>query len=74
MPEQDDQELEPTFGNCHGETLPESERAGNRSPFKIRKYGRETRSDAQIAEDAFWENARRRGSKDAYEQSKRSGA
>jgi hypothetical protein len=73
MPESDDKDLQPTFGGCHGETLPESERVGSRRATRFRKYG-QVRCQADIdkqEDDQWWKNAERRGAKDAYEQSKR---
>ena len=62
MPEQEDKDLQPTFGNCQGETLPESERVV-RKPLR-RKYGQVTKSEDELKDDAFWENAMRHGVSD----------
>jgi hypothetical protein len=71
MAEQDDNDSQPTFGNCHGETLPESERLTERRVTRIRKWG-QPRDVEKEKDDAFWENARNNGERD-YERSKRFG-
>jgi hypothetical protein len=66
MPESDDKDLQPTFGGCHGETLPESERMTERKPRRFRKYNQPLKP----ADEEWWENAMRNGASQ-YRQSQR---
>ena len=67
MPEQDDKDLQPTFGTFHDDTLPESRRV-IKKPRVFPKYGQQPKKDD---DEEWWQNTMINGGWD-YEQSKRS--
>ena len=59
----DEKDQQPTFDGFHDE-MPESERAVRKPHPLRRKYGQGTKSEDELADERFWENAMRHGESD----------